>query len=98
MIRRTAYKGDTTRWALDKNKTVTYEFEFKKQLVKAGTQLKLKNDHSTYTFLCLVHDSVLDKTWLELSSNTGYYSKTIDRVSAVVGIKRSYKKKLTNAE
>lgn len=82
------------RWGHDPNKTVTYEFEFKGHVVKAGTQLKLKNDRTTYTFLCLVHDSRLDKTWLELIGPCGFHFKTIDRVMSVAGIKRSYRKKL----
>lgn len=97
MIKRTKYKGSVERWALDENKHVSYEFEFQGQLVTAGMQLKLKNDHATYNFLCLVHDVRLDRTWLELSGPTGFYSKRIDRVSRIVGIKRSYAKKKVDA-
>lgn len=98
MIKRSRYKGSLERWALDENKHVSYELEFKGQIIKVGTQLKLKNDHTTYNFLCLVHDIKLDKTWMELSGPTGFYSKTVDRISKIVGIKRSYAKKAANVD
>jgi hypothetical protein len=94
MIKRTRSTVPSERWALDSDKHVTYEFEFKGQLVTAGMQLKFRNDHATYTFKCMVSKLGTDVVWLELISPTGFHSKRIDQVSKVVGIKRSYKKKL----
>lgn len=94
MIKRTTSLLPADRWALDSGKHVTYEFEFKGQLVKSGMQLKFKNDHATYTFKCMVSKIGTDTVWLELLSSTGFHSKRVDQISKVVGIKRSYKKKL----
>ena len=94
MIRRSKYKGVTERWGMDPNKTVSYEFTFGKHVVKPGTQVKIKNDRGTYTFLCLVHNTKLDTTWLELTGPEGFKSVRIERISGIVGLKRSYKKKV----
>lgn len=75
------------------NRYVTYEFEFKGNLVKAGMQIKLKNDYRTYTFNRLVHDSSLGKTWMIVSCKTGTYAKCISRIIKIVGIKKSYARK-----
>lgn len=89
-----AYSGNTERWGQDVDKSVAYEFEFKSQLIKPGMQLRFKNDHSIYTFKCLVTQVSTGNTWLELTSTTGFHSKRIEQISRVVGIKRSYKKKV----
>jgi hypothetical protein len=93
MIRRTAYKGDTTRWALDPNKQVSYEFQFQGGIVTPGMELRIRDDRAVYKFLCLVYDSKLDKTWLELSCVMGFRAKTIDKVTKVIGLKKTKRKK-----
>jgi hypothetical protein len=92
VIKRSGYNGSTERWAKDSNKHVTYEFTFKGTIIKPGTQLRLKDDYTTYTFACLVTDVKLNKTWMELTCSKGFRAKTIDRISRIVGVKRSYTK------
>lgn len=79
---------------LSPTRYVTYEFEFKGKLVKAGMQIKLKNDYRTYTFNRLVHDSSLGKTWMIISNKAGTYARCISKVVKIVGIKRSYARKV----
>lgn len=79
---------------LSPNLFVSYEFEFKGKPVTAGMQLKLKNDHKTYTFNRLVHDINLGKTWIILSCKNNTYARCVSRVMKIVGIKRSYARKV----
>lgn len=84
----------TERWAHDTNKTVHYEFLFKNKKVVPGMTLTLKYDRTRYKFVCYVHDSRLDKTWLELISPEGFKSVTMDKVSKVFStVKKSRAKK-----
>lgn len=94
MIKREKNNVDTARWAGHPTKHVSYEFEFKGQVVTPGMHIKLKNDHAVYTFTCLVYDDRLDKTWIEVLGPYGFGAKTLDKIASIVGIKRSYKKKL----
>lgn len=83
-VKRTkVYDGPQARWAHDSNKTVHYEFTFKNRPVTPGTILTLKHDRTKYKFVCYVHDSRLDSTWLELISPEGFKSARLDRVSRV---------------
>lgn len=83
LTRREFKGGPESRWSHDTNKTVHYEFEFKKRTVTPGTTLTLKYDRTRYKFVCYVHDIRLDKTWLELISPEGFKSVTMDKVSKV---------------
>ncbi len=81
-------------WANDPNKTVHYEFLWKKRTVTPGTIIKLKNDRTQYRFICYVHDIRLNSTWVELMSNKGYRAVRIEKISNVlVTSKRSRAKK-----
>lgn len=83
LTKRKTSNTDLPRWYNDQNKTVHYEFEFKKKTVLPGMTLKLKRDRSRYKFICYVHDIRLDKTWLELISPEGFKSVTMDKISKV---------------
>jgi hypothetical protein len=94
-VKRTSSNSfNTARWCHDPNKTVNYEFTFNKKVVTAGTVLKLKHDRTQYRFICLVHDSRLDSTWIELLSVNGYKSARVENISQVlITTKRSRAKK-----
>lgn len=86
------------RWSDSPNKEVVYELLFKKELMKPGTQFKIKNDRTVYTFHCLVHNKTIDEngqevisTWIECMSNKGYRSIRPERIMKVITAKRSYK-------
>jgi hypothetical protein len=83
-----------TRWASDPDKSVSYEFDFKGQLVTPGMQLKVRNERVNHTFICLVTTISTGKTWLETITPEGYRSPRIENIMSVVGVKRSYKKKV----
>jgi hypothetical protein len=91
--RNALYKEKPERWAADPDKYVSYEFKWKNIEVKPGVQFKLKNDRNIYTFICLVHNTKLDTTWIECSSGEGFKSVRISRVSKVLVPKRSYKRR-----
>lgn len=82
------------RWASDPNKRVTYEFQFKSHLVRPGMQFKLKNDRTIYTFKCLVTDIVTGATWVEAISMMGFKFVRPEKIMSLVGIKKSYRKKV----
>jgi hypothetical protein len=88
------YSENPARWSHDANKVVTYEFSFKGKTVTAGTTVMLKFDRTQYKFICLVHDTKLDSTWLELLGADGYRSVRIDRIGrALTTTKKSRAKK-----
>jgi hypothetical protein len=95
MTKRKRYAdGNPAPWANDPNKTVHYEFKFKGKTVTPGMFLTLKHDRTHYKFVCYVHDTRLDSTWIELVSENGFKSARLDRVSKVlVTNKRSRAKK-----
>lgn len=83
------------RWDTDPNKAVSYEFDFKGQLVKPGQKFKLKNDRNVYTFHCLVHNVISGTTWIEATSTEGFHSFRPEKVFKLIGIKRSYAKNVS---
>jgi hypothetical protein len=94
MQRSKRYPVNPARWSHDISKTIHYEFTFKGKVVTSGTTLTLKHDRTKYQFICYVHDSRLDRTWIELMSPEGFKSARIDRISRVfVTTKRSRAKK-----
>lgn len=82
------------RWGHDPNKCVTYEFQFKKHTVTPGMKFKIKNDRTIYTFRCLVTDIVTGATWIEAMSIMGFKFLRPEKVMSLVGIKKSYRKKV----
>lgn len=95
MIKRKSNKVfNNEPWSHDPNKTVHYEFLWKKRTVTPGTIIKLKHDRTQYRFICYVHDSRLNSTWIELMSVNGYKATRIENISNVlVTSKRSRAKK-----
>lgn len=88
------YPSNPARWSHDDDKHISYEFTYKKKKVTPGMTIKLKHDRTQYRFICLVTDTRLDVTWLELISDEGYKSVRLERVSAVLStVKRSRAKK-----
>jgi hypothetical protein len=88
------YPSNPDRWSHDENKHISYEFKFKNTVVTPGMTLTLRHDRTKYRFICLVHDSRLDKTWIELLSDEGYKSARVERVTKVLStVKRSRAKK-----
>jgi len=83
------------RWSQRPEMLVSYEFEFKGQVVKPGMQFKVKNERTILTFTCLVHNSKLGTTWVDCLSSEGYRAVRPEKITKLVGIKRSYKKKTT---
>jgi len=88
------YPVNPPRWSHDPNKTVVYEFTWRNKNVTAGTTLRLKNDRTDYRFICLVHDSRLGTSWMELLGENGHKSARLENISKVyTTVKRSRAKK-----
>lgn len=89
------YPVNPPRWSHDPNKVVTYEFTFRKKIVVPGMTITLKGDRTKYQFVCLVFDTKLESTWIELMSECGSRSVRLERVSNVLTTtKRSRAKKI----
>jgi hypothetical protein len=80
-------------WSNDLNKTVHYEFQFKNKTVRPGMIVKLKRDSTQYKFICYVHDTKLDSTWIELISVNGYKATRIENISKVLVTKKKSRAK-----
>jgi len=98
MITRTTpaiYKNPANRerWALDPDKHVSYIFDFKGIEVKPGMQFKIKNERTTFTFICLVHNIKIDTTWIECQTPEGFRAVRPEKITKLVGIKKSYRRK-----
>jgi hypothetical protein len=90
--KKTGYNPDP--WARDPNKRVAYEFLFNGHLVTPGMQFRVKGDRIVYTFQCLVTDVVTGSTWIQAITQIGFKFPRPEKVTTLVGVKRSYKKKL----
>jgi hypothetical protein len=72
---------------------VSYEYQFKKDLIVPGTKLKIKGERGEFTFQRMVYHKEKDVTWIDCFSMTGYRSFYIDRLNRVIKPKKFRKKK-----
>lgn len=69
---------------------------FKKELVKPGTLLTLKNDRNIYVFERMCFNSELKTEWVDLRSQTNgdWKSVRVDRIKGLYIAKKSRAKKV----
>ncbi len=73
---------------------VQYELEFKKDIIKPGNPIKIKNQRGVFKFRCVAHNIKLDVTWIDCMDKDGHYrSFRIDELKTLVKPKRSRAKK-----
>lgn len=74
---------------------VKYELEYKGDVIKPGTKIKIKGLQGTFIFKCLAHNISLDSTWIDCwDDNTrGLRAFHVDRLKGVVKAKRSRRHK-----
>ncbi len=74
---------------------VQYELQFKKDLIKPGMKIRIKNDRDTYIFRCLAHNVRLDETWIDCmnTASGGWYSFRVSKLKCLVKPKKSRAKK-----
>lgn len=73
---------------------VQYELEFKKDLLKPGSRIKIKNQRGVFIFRCIAHNIKLDSTWIDcLGPNHQWQSFPVDKLKGIVKPKRSRRKK-----
>lgn len=74
---------------------VYYELEFGKDIIKPGDKIKIKNVRGDFTFHKWVHNSKLDKTWIDCMDNkTGEFrSFILHDLKGLVKPKKSRRKK-----
>lgn len=92
------YQENPERWSQDSNKCVTYEVMFKGYIMKPGTQFRIKDDRNIYTFLCLVSKLDNGSAWIEATSIEGFKSIRPEKITGIVGLKKSYVKKVNNVK
>ena len=76
---------------------VQFELKFGEETITPGTVLKIKNQHGTFKFRCIAHNTKNGKTWLDaIDLRTGEWrSFHLDKIKNVVKPKRSRRKKTT---
>lgn len=91
--------NDRTAYIDHPDIVVQYELEFKKDIIKPGNKIKIKNKRSTFRFRCLAHNTKLDSTWIDcMDMDTGEWrSFRVEQIRNLVKPKRSYRKR-TNAK
>lgn len=87
--------NDRTAYVAHPHIVVQYELEFKKDVIRPGNQIKIKNLRSTFRFRCLAHNIKLDTTWIDcMDVNTGEWrSFRPEQIRNLVKPKRSYRKR-----
>ena len=77
---------------------VSYELEFKNDVIRPGDRFKRKFDRDTYVFLRLAHHIKNDSTWVDaLSDNRkSWHSIRIEDIQKVIRPKRSRRKKVAD--
>lgn len=95
MVKRKANRSQLPPYWLNPDISVFYELSFNKDVLVPGTRFKIKNARGTFVFHKLVHNSRLDKTWVDcMDDATGEYkSFYVDRIKSIVKLKRSRKDK-----
>jgi hypothetical protein len=73
--------------------SVFYELEFSKKIITPGTRIKIKGSRGSFVFHKLVHNSKLNKTWIDCMDDfTGEYkSFYVDKIKSILPPKRSKK-------
>lgn len=73
---------------------VQYELEFKKDIIKPGNRIKIKNQRGVFLFRCVAHNVRLDKTWIDcIGPDSQWHSFPIEKLKTLVKPKRSRAKK-----
>lgn len=74
---------------------IIYELEFKGQIIKPGTLIKIKNVRGTFIFKNLAHNIKKDVQWIDCIENqTGRYKAfRVDQLKLIVVPKKSRRKK-----
>lgn len=98
MARNVTPKGSSLWWEnaypFNDDIHVQYELEFKKDLIKPGNPIKIKNQRGVFKFRCIAHNIRLDVTWIDCMDPNGQYrSFPIDKLKALVKPKRSRRRK-----
>ena len=76
---------------------VFYELEFKKEIIRPGDKIKIKNERGTFIFVKWVHNSNLDVQWVDCLDNNGtkhFRSFRIESIRSIVKPKKSRAKKV----
>jgi hypothetical protein len=84
-----------TPYWLNPDISVFYELEFGKKTITQGSRIKVKGARGTFVFHKLVHNSKIDKTWIDcMDEFTGEFrSFYVDKIKAILPSKRSRKDK-----
>lgn len=69
---------------------LVHEIQFKQELIKPGTHLKIKNMWGTYTFIRLVVNVQTQKEWIDVvdDKNGSWRSFTTDKIMGIARGKR----------
>jgi hypothetical protein len=69
---------------------LVHELQYKKELIKPGIHLKIKNQYSTFTFLRLVINAATGKEWIDVvdDKNGSRRSFTTDKIMGIARGKR----------
>lgn len=79
------------------DKVCAFEFPLGRDIVKAGDRIKIRQERGWFTFYKIVHNTKLDVTWVDVTSDKGEWrSFYIERVKQVDRPKRSYRKRYDN--
>jgi hypothetical protein len=71
---------------------ISYEYQFKKDLIVPGTKLKIKGERGEFTFQRVVYHKEKNVTWIDCFSPTGYRAFYVERLNRVVKPKKFRKK------
>jgi hypothetical protein len=77
------------------NLSVLYEIRVGEDTVTPGSPLKIKNRRGSYKFRCLVHNSKLDVSWVDVicMTNGSWISIRPEQIKCLVKPKRSRRRK-----
>lgn len=95
MIAKKTVQVNTEPYATNDDIFVTYELEYKGDVIKPGTKIKISGTTNTFVFKCLAHNISLDSTWIDCwDDNTkGIRAFHVERLKGVVKPKRSRRHK-----
>ncbi|NDB81323.1 MAG: hypothetical protein EB127_01030 [Alphaproteobacteria bacterium] len=71
--------------------SIFYELEFGKKTITQGSRLKVKGARGIFVFHKMVHNSKIDKTWIDCmdESSGEFRSFYVDKIKAILPAKRS---------
>ena len=91
MVKRKPKKTELPPYWHNPDISIFYELDFGKDTLVPGTRFKIKGSRGSYIFHKLVHNSKIDKTWVDcMDVVTGEYkSFYVEKIKAVLKNKKS---------